>query len=83
MRISCECFSLVQSTLNLKPGMPLMLLRNLNPKEGLCNGSKLIYERSMENRILQCKVSGSNRDVGNGASVFGKRLDTGASGPEV
>ena len=50
-------------TLNLKPGMPLMLLRNLNPKEGLCNGSKLIYERSLDNRILQCTLSGSNRAV--------------------
>ena len=23
----------------LKPGMPLMLLRNINPREGLCNGT--------------------------------------------
>ena len=28
-----------QHILNLKPGMPLMLLRNINPRQGLCNGT--------------------------------------------
>ena len=50
-------------TLNLKPGMPLMILRNLNPKEGLCNGTKLIYERSIDNRLLQCTLTSSGRTV--------------------
>ena len=50
-------------TLFLKPGMPLMLLRNLNPKEGLCNGTKLIYERTIDRKILQCKLYGSERTV--------------------
>ena len=50
-------------SLHLKPGMPLMLLRNLNPKEGLCNGSKLIFERSIDRRVLQCTLAGSNRTV--------------------
>ena len=27
--------------ITLKPGMPLMLLCNISPKEGLCNGTKL------------------------------------------
>ena len=49
--------------LNLKPGMLLMLLRNLNPREGLCNGTKLVYVRSFENKVLQCKVSGTDRTV--------------------
>ena len=31
--------------LNLKPGMPLMLLRNINPRQGLCNGTRLIFDR--------------------------------------
>ena len=30
-----------QHVLNLKPGMPLMLLRNINPRQGLCNGSNI------------------------------------------
>ena len=50
-------------TLFLKPGMPLMLLRNLNPKEGLCNGTKLIYERTIDRKILQCKLYGTERTV--------------------
>ena len=45
----------------LKPGMPLMLLRNLNPKEGLCNGTKLIYEETIDRKVLRCRVSGSGK----------------------
>ena len=50
-------------TLNLKPGMPLMLLRNINPRERLCNGTKLVFERALDNRLLQCAISGTNRTV--------------------
>ena len=47
----------------LKPGMPLMLLRNINPREGLCNGTKIIFEKALDNKVLQCVVSGSDRTV--------------------
>ena len=47
----------------LKPGMPLMLLRNVNPREGLCNGTKMIFEKSLNNKVLQCSLSGTNRTV--------------------
>ena len=40
-----------------------MLLRNLNPREGLCNGTKLIYVRCLESRVLECKVAGTERTV--------------------
>ena len=50
-------------TLHLKRGMPLMLLRNLNPREGLCNGTKLIFMGTIDNKVLKCKVSGSDREV--------------------
>ncbi len=40
-----------------------MLLRNLNPREGLCNGTKLVFEGSIDNKVLRCKVSGSERTV--------------------
>ena len=50
-------------SLSLKPGMPLMLLRNINPREGLCNGTKLVFERPLDNKVLQCIVSGTNRTV--------------------
>ena len=49
--------------LRLKKGMPLMLLRNLNPREGLCNGTKLIYLRSIDNKVLECQIVGSLRTV--------------------
>ena len=49
--------------LKLKPGTPLLLLRNLNPTQGLCNGTKLIYEQTYHNKVLQCKISGSDRTV--------------------
>ena len=50
-------------TLSLKPGMPLMLLRNLNPREGLCNGSRLVYQKTLDNKVLQCTLVGSGRTV--------------------
>ena len=42
--------------LKLKPGTPLMLLRNLSPKEHLCNGTRLIYKRCLNNKLLVCSL---------------------------
>ena len=50
----------------IKPGMPLMLMRNLNPKMGLCNGTRLIFQRLLKNHLLECKIVGGeyrNRKV--------------------
>ena len=52
-----------QHILSLKPGIPLMLLRNLNLHEGLCNGTRLIFEQTINNKLLQCRMVGSNRVV--------------------
>ena len=49
--------------ISLKPGMPLMLLRNINPKEGLCNGTKLIYVRNINMKVLVCKLPGRDKDI--------------------
>ena len=49
--------------LSLKPGMVIMLLRNISPKEGLCNGTKLIYQRTLNNRLLMCKLAASDKTV--------------------
>ena len=52
-----------QHVLKLKPGMPLMLLRNLNPRQGLCNGTRLVYDGMVQSKLLQCRIVGSNRVV--------------------
>ena len=42
----------------IKQGMPLMLMRNLNPKMGLCNGTKLIFQKVHKNHLLECSIAG-------------------------
>ena len=42
---SIEIASLPPSKLCLKIGAPIILLRNLNPKQGLCNGTRLTITR--------------------------------------
>ena len=54
--------------LRLKPRMPLMLLRNVSPPDGLCNGTRLIFHRvvgSGGRRLLECEIaSGSKAHIG-------------------
>ena len=40
-----------------------MLLRNLNPRQGLCNGTRLIYDTCIDKKLLQCRIVGSDRVV--------------------
>ena len=42
----------------LKPGMPLMLMRNLCPQKGLCNGTRLLFQTLHGNKLLECIISG-------------------------
>ena len=42
----------------IKPGMPLMLMRNLNPKKGLCNRTRLIFDKVHRNNLLECSIAG-------------------------
>src|SRR5579883_298680 len=39
---SLKVSDLPPGELKLKTGIPIILLRNLNPSEGLCNGTRLI-----------------------------------------
>ena len=48
-----------QHTIILKAGVPLVLLRNINPRQGLCNGTRLIYDKTIDNKLLQCRIVGS------------------------
>ena len=56
-----------------KPNMPIMLLRNLNPAEGLCNSTRLLSLRLCTNgRLLEAKIiSGTHK----GRIVLLPRID--------
>lgn len=41
--------------LRLKVGVPIILLRNLNPLESLCNGTRLIC-RSLYSKVIDAEV---------------------------
>ena len=62
---SFEPPSLPPSRLLLKVGVPVMLLRNLYPNQGLCNGTRLvvtrILSRCIEARILSGEFAGQLR----------------------
>ena len=42
--------------LRLKPNMPIMLLRNLSPPDGLCNGTRLLVKRVINGRMLEATI---------------------------
>ena len=50
-----------QHILDLKPGMPLMLLRNINPRQGLCNGTRMMFVEMVNGKLLKCRIVGSDR----------------------
>ncbi len=45
--------------LTLKPGMPIILLRNLQPSSGLCNGARLVVQKIMDHRVVFAKLADS------------------------
>jgi ATP-dependent DNA helicase PIF1 len=49
--------------LSLAPGMPIMLLRNLNARTGQCNGTRLIVERVINGVMLQARIAATNAPV--------------------
>jgi hypothetical protein len=65
---SLICSGLPLARLALKPGCPLMLLRNLDPSNGLCNGTRMILLR-IKPRVLECRILG-----GDGKTVFIPRI---------
>jgi ATP-dependent DNA helicase PIF1 len=43
--------------LRLKPNMVVMLLRNMSPIEGLCNGTRLLVQNVINGRLLQAVIA--------------------------
>ena len=43
--------------LKLKPGMPVMLLRNLDANAGLCNGTRLLFRRMIGDRLMEVEIA--------------------------
>ena len=56
--------------LALKPGCPLMLLRNLDPTNGLCNGTRMVL-LEVRTMVLKCRILGGDHA---GKVVFIPRL---------
>ena len=61
----------------LKENSPVILLRNLDPSNGLCNGTRLLYKNFMPNLIL-CEIS----IVFKGENVFIPRINLRPTGSE-
>jgi len=54
---SLDPTGLPQHEIILKPGVPVMLIRNLNPSAGLCNGTRMIFSHMSPNgRVMYCKL---------------------------
>ena len=52
-----EPTGLPRHKVTLKPGVPVMLIRNLDPSNGLCNGTRLIFDHVSPNqRVMYCKL---------------------------
>ena len=50
--------------LNLKIGCPVILLRNYNPRIGLCNGTKLIVHRFIEKSGIEFEIVSEGKHKG-------------------
>ena len=53
------------SHLTLKPGMPVMLMRDLNQIEGLCNGTHLVFKHMISHQLLVCRIVGKDTNLFN------------------
>lgn len=52
---SFQSSSLPPGELNLKVGCPVILLRNLDPSRGLCNGTRMVVTQ-MRDRVLEVRL---------------------------
>lgn len=54
---SIDVAGMPKHEINLKPNMPIMLLRNLSPSDGLCNGTRLLVLDVIHDRLLKAKIA--------------------------
>ena len=52
-----------------------MLLLNMSPKEGLCNRTKLIHERILNNKFLVCKLTTSDKKLSYQELISSEKLE--------
>lgn len=67
---SLSASGLPPGELRLKVGCPIILLRNLDPSQGLCNGTRLIVVR-LSPRVIEARIIGGQFD---GHVVFIPRI---------
>ncbi|XP_058741254.1 uncharacterized protein LOC131613618 [Vicia villosa] len=72
---SLRTFGLPNHLITLKVGCPIMLMRNIDQSEGLCNGTRLIVTK-MENHVIEAQVMGGK---GHGNVIYIPRMDTSPS----
>lgn len=58
---SITASGLPPGVLSLKIGCPIILLRNLSPKDGLCNGTRGVIER-ISHRVLEIRIIGGSHN---------------------
>jgi ATP-dependent DNA helicase PIF1 len=58
---SIDLPSLPPSRLNLKIGTPVMLLRNLCPQDGLCNGTRMVIT-NLRSHCIEARILGGDFD---------------------
>ena len=55
-----QCWWIASALLCLKVGSPVILLRNLDPGEGLCNGTRMVV-LNVRRKVLQCRIISKDR----------------------
>ena len=50
--------------LKLRPGAVLRLMRNLNPKDGLCNGTRMTFIKVVDKKLLHCTIKDKTHQKG-------------------